>query len=563
MLADTLYSAYTITPESPIKEALRSPSHPLNIDDLDFLDMVHDDLNPNSPGTFIKNEPDDGHFDQTHFGQNGFQGGQHTFGHPDFNGVNPNDLTMGQNFMSNSFNMNSSYVAGASGITDDELLGSLTTDELSGQNMHSNFNTNPHERMIGQTNGGQQMYQSDNAAMQSPFERSFDYSQFQGVGVQQQQQQQHSFTAPMQQNMLGGYPMSAPARAAAAKLHRQPSDSRSPITPKTPAIGGLHLGTPESGSFPIGMGHRAHHQKNISGGWGQEDGTPNSGFSFLDSPLSSPAGANLHHAQIHEVLKTGKHASLPAKVDGNGIASQELKKKRRRESHNAVERRRRDNINERIQDLSRLVPQHRLEDEKVRKHINNNGPLSPTLAASTFGASPPNAATSLLAGGNGRRATSSGAGNITTGLPIEEKDKGPNKGDILNGAVSWMHDLMWLSTIHTSREKQLRQMLENLGGQWPFEESEEEKRMRSELSDAVGKSGSEHFHYTRGPGSGLRVPRHTTFTGEALNGMGTPASLSPGVQSGGSGAGSGQQQYWMQNAQHGLKEEDEFGMDMG
>ncbi|KAF7731694.1 hypothetical protein EC973_008865 [Apophysomyces ossiformis] len=37
------------------------------------------------------------------------------------------------------------------------------------------------------------------------------------------------------------------------------------------------------------------------------------------------------------------------------------KRRRRRESHNAVERRRRDNINERIQELSTLLPEHMLE----------------------------------------------------------------------------------------------------------------------------------------------------------------------------------------------------------
>src|SRR5271170_960235 len=102
--------------------------------------------------------------------------------------------------------------------------------------------------------------------------------------------------------------------------------------------------------------------------------------------------------------------------------------RRRRESHNLVERRRRDNINERIQELSHLVPLHRLEDEKVRKALANNSPLSPTLAGLSqppSGMSPPQA-TSGLAGPGARRAT---AGNITTGIPIEEKDKGPNKGD--------------------------------------------------------------------------------------------------------------------------------------
>ncbi|KAH7348519.1 hypothetical protein BKA65DRAFT_398116 [Rhexocercosporidium sp. MPI-PUGE-AT-0058] len=46
-----------------------------------------------------------------------------------------------------------------------------------------------------------------------------------------------------------------------------------------------------------------------------------------------------------------------------------MKRRRCRESHNAVEGRRRDNINERIQDLSRLVSAKRLEDEKIRKHL--------------------------------------------------------------------------------------------------------------------------------------------------------------------------------------------------
>ena len=38
---------------------------------------------------------------------------------------------------------------------------------------------------------------------------------------------------------------------------------------------------------------------------------------------------------------------------------------------------RRDNINEKVQELAHFVPMHRLEDEKVRKHILNNPPLFP------------------------------------------------------------------------------------------------------------------------------------------------------------------------------------------
>jgi len=235
-----------------------------------------------------------------------------------------------------------------------------------------------------------------------------------------------------------------------------------------------------------------------------------------------------------------------------------------------VERRRRDNINERIQELSHLVPQHRLEDEKVRKHLANNSPLSPTLAAT--GMSPPQA-TSLLAAG-GRRAT--GAGNITMGIPMEEKDKGPNKGDILNGSVGWTRDLMWALYNKYRQEAELEGIIRSLGGSWPYTEDDDEKRMRTELMDAMEKNDPDSFDYTRGHGSGLRVPKHTNVAGEPLGQhgpghMGTlsPQSLSPGVQSGGSGAnsgGHGQPQFWTHtNSGRGsfsLKEEDEFGMEM-
>jgi hypothetical protein len=47
------------------------------------------------------------------------------------------------------------------------------------------------------------------------------------------------------------------------------------------------------------------------------------------------------------------------------------------------------------------------------------------------------------------------------------------------------------------------------------------------------------------------------LAGEPLSGV-SPQSLSPGMQSPGSGSGSNQPQYWTS-----LKEEDEYGMDMG
>lgn len=484
------------------------------------------------------------------------------FGTPN-DGVDPSDLTMQQGgFMSYPFgsqqNMSSSFNFGNSGIDTDELLDL----EISGQNgVQRGDNIN---YLQDQSGGGiamshqsqmSHMYSNtpDNAPLASPFvHNSFNYEQFRQMNVPHNLQHASSFD----QNYLN-----AKSRPGLQPMDRASSDTRSPMTPKTPAMGSLTLGTPESGSYPsqpirTGLSHR--HQKSLSNQW---DGTPGSAHSYVDSPISSPGHQS--HPGISEILKSGKHASLPAKVDLPGsiqdLESQEAKRRRRRASHNLVERRRRDNINERIQDLSHLVPQHRLEDDKVRKQLVNNNALS---VASAGG----NAATSLLAGGNGRRAT---PGNITMGLPIEEKEKGPNKGDILNGAVSWMRDLMWVLHVKFQQEAELAELIGSLGGSWPFEQTEEEKRMRSEILDALENNDPSSFSYTRGPGSGLRVPKHTNMAGDPLNGSSdgmTPPSLSPSFHSGASSANGvpGQPQYWNSagHAAMSFKEEDEYAMEI-
>ncbi|KAL0261135.1 hypothetical protein SLS55_004831 [Diplodia seriata] len=529
---------------------------------------------PGSPAPYIKEDPDQ--FNPNFHSD--FDMSQHFSNSQQPYGVNPNDLTMGNNFIMNnqygSNNMSSSFL-GNSNIADDELRDLV--DEPS-HNHHAGFqnfadghNGQQHQQGYFQgqmTNGSMpvntqnnmNMYSNtpDGAPIQSPFmnnNNNFGYENFQQSMQNQQQQQQRVGSMPN-----GSFAMNARQHSRMG-LERQLSDSRSPMTPKTPAMAGLHLSTPDSGSFPaaqpIHASRPSHgHQKSMSGQW---DNTPNSGGSWIDSPIVSPQQAGMHHAQIADVLASGKHASLPTKVENNGnpgFQTQEAKRRRRRESHNMVERRRRDNINERIQDLSKLVPQHRLEDEKVRKHIHNNGPLSPTMSAT--GISPPQA-TSLLAGPNGRRA----AGNITTGLPLDEKDKGPNKGDILNGSVSWTRDLMWMLYMKLRQEEQLYEQIRSLGGEATMEYTEDELRMKSELIDAVEKNNWESFRYSRGPGSGLRVPKHTNIAGDPLQNPISPQSLSPAIQSGGSGAnsGAGQPGFWA-NQQPTFKEEEEFGMEL-
>jgi len=111
---------------------------------------------------------------------------------------------------------------------------------------------------------------------------------------------------------------------------------------------------------------------------------------------------------------------------------------------------------------------------------------------------------------------------------MEEKDKGPNKGDILNGAVGWMRDTMWFLYQQHTHLEEAKELLRAHGIPWNHEETEDDQRMKTELIDTIERNGLNNFHYSRGPGSGLRVPKHTNFAGDPL-----------------------------------VKEEEEFGMEMG
>jgi len=518
--------------------------------DLDFENNFSDD-GAMAGEPYIKAEPSDFGFDPSQFMQYN-QG--HQQNHYNANGamnINPANLTNG-NGMSQSFgqgNMGSSFNVGNSGIADDELAdlqfdhGNHGAQFDFNQGMQNFLSQQP----VHQQNASVFSHTPDGAPIQSPFENGFNFNQFRPVG---QQQFAGAHSMPHQTGSI---------RPHMQHMGRKVSDSRSPASPNTPGMNNLQIG--DEFAHP-GM-QQIHHQRqqgSIGNGW---DSTP-SGHSWNESsPFPSPAnGHPMHHAQISEVLKTGGHhhkvaSSLPTKMEsGGGLHTQEAKRRRRRESHNAVERRRRDNINERIHDLGTLVPQHRLEDEKVRKHLQTNAPLSPSITNASM--SPPNPATSLLAGPHGRRATS---GNITTGLPMEEKDKGPNKGDILNGSVAWSRDVMWYLHLKLRQEQELKDLVQRLGHVWPFEQSDDEKRMNSEICEVLNKHASlgGFTSYSRATGSGLRVPGFTNIAGDNISGG--DQGLSPGFQSGGSGMSSGQMSHHQQFWSNEFKEEDEYGMD--
>lgn len=533
---------------------------------------------------------------------NQFGAGQNTGGAG--GSVDPNDLAMSGTYAasySNNFNGNNNS---SNFFGDDELLDTLgsPTDPMSNQSgMHNQGQDygGMNEMNMGFSQGiyashqgshGLPMDQShmngysntpDGDPIQSPFVHSFNQAQFHQI-QQQHQQFGNSLQSPISYsgsplagsdlNNEGSDPNYLNAKARPQLPHsmqRKASNTRSPLTPKTAAaMSNLSVNSREPSGFgaqPIRTTNG--HEKSPSAQWMH---TPNSMSSFPGSGFSSPLQhGGMQNPQIADVLLKGG-TSMPAKLNTppNAVSSQEMKRKRRRESHNLVERRRRDNINERIQDLSKLVPTHRLEDEKIRKLIQNGTPLSPSLT----GIAHPAQATSGLAGPGAKRAT--GVGNITTGLPLEEKDKGPNKGDILNGAVSWTRDLMWMLHLKVQQQEELINTIVELGGTVPLELTEDEKRMQTELMEAMAKNGPHTFSYSRFAGSGLRVPQHTDYRGDSLNGsdgaIGT-TSVSPEGQdavdlAGGMDDGG---QFWNDPDDDGsgpasinFKEEDEFGMDL-
>lgn len=559
---------------------------------------------------FIKDEPEDNFFTGGHQRYMGASQQPFNMSNQHFNqfgggSIDPNDLmtnnTMstqgapfGSPFQNNnhgghSSNANATFPKGFSTLDDDDLLDTLPHDShhsnngMSGPgqdfNSLNDFDFSPPQSVYSNNGAPLSIDQHINGysntpegdPIQSPFVHNFGAMQF-----RQMQQQQQGFGGSLQSPISYGSPLASEMHSGsidngymASKsrprlsqtMQRKSSNTRSPLTPKTPglAVQSLNLNGPDAGGYPSQPIRTSHHghSKTLSGEW---DHTPSSMTSFPGSQFGSPMQAGMHpNPQISDMLKTG---SLPPKL--GATSTQEMKRRRRRESHNLVERRRRDNINERIQELSHLVPMHRLEDEKVRKAIQNNSPLSPTLTG--LSTSPPNQATSGLAGPGARRAT----GNITQGIPLEEKDKGPNKGDILNGAVSWTRDLMWMLYVKMQQQEELANLISELGGQYPFEVTEDEKRMQSELMSAMKKNVASTFSYSRCSGSGLRVPEYTDHKGDPLGGDGQ--SLSPDDHSGAGDAGqtgAGAGQYWSGHNSGGsgpasisFKEEDEYSMDL-
>lgn len=452
---------------------------------------------------YIKDEPtDDFQFSSNGFNMNGMQSfgnnGQQYGMYNNSMNLDMSDMGAGglqRPTFGSQNNLSTSFIAGSSGIGDDELADLIeypdsmqAGDQQSGMNMHNNNMTQPqygsiqaHSAMaVNQANQYiNNMYSQTPdgpGPIQSPFAHSFNYAQY--------IMQPHSQSSPMQRPSHGMH-QSFDMGTRLNSLRNSGSISKSPMTPKTgSSIGQTNSTNSTSQPVPasLGRGQDATSSGQLVGGSAQS----------FTSPLSSP-----HTTTLSAPLSTSRKDSIASSAPATTL---EAKRQKRRQSHNAVERRRRDNINDRISDLARLVPAHRLEDDKIRKHISSNNPFPPNLSG-VSSMSPPQAS-SLLAGGTGRRAI----GSISSGVPVDDKDKGPAKGDVLNGAVGWMRDLMWILHRKIQQESILLETIESLGGTNPLQIRDDELRMQSELLDAIQRNGVSTFEYSRANGSGLWVP---------------------------------------------------------
>ena len=209
------------------------------------------------------------------------------------------------------------------------------------------------------------------------------------------------------------------------------------------------------------------------------------GMSQAGSIRSALSSAKSVAMSVRSIFGSGASPFSPSLESPKALAgdygeSKETKRERRRESHNKVERRRRDNINERIQELKQLTPSHRIADQKIQKAVLEN----------------PQAA------------------NWTSSAPIIQLDEvGPNKGDILNGAVGWIRDLIWMAAVSNQRENMLKAMISEQDRRLIPIWSDSLMRMRSELATIYENDKNKPLEYSRALGTCLYVPPLTTLIG--------------------------------------------------
>ncbi|GAA5917501.1 hypothetical protein JCM8208_005177, partial [Rhodotorula glutinis] len=243
--------------------------------------------------------------------------------------------------------------------------------------------------------------------------------------------------------------------------------------------------------------------------------------------------------------KKGKGlADVQEEDDGKGDQLSE-KRRKRRESHNAVERRRRDNINDRIAELSLLVPDTFLvpgsppPDGSVSGACMlppvDEGPASPAIGALSLMSPGPSSAAVL----SGSPASAPGAGFATRASaqqqqqPAAEKlsaqqlaaKEKPNKGVVLAKSVEYI--------------KYLQQMVE-LSQQHAVELQRQNAALRDALASSSSSSQHQHAQHSHRPAS-TSFPNPTaassSFSAPATDPTGSPASPNAHARSNGAATG--------------------------
>ncbi|KAJ2898584.1 hypothetical protein IWW38_001327 [Coemansia aciculifera] len=209
-----------------------------------------------------------------------------------------------------------------------------------------------HQQQQQQQHHSQQQHNFFRAHLGSPVQQEMfspiadDISE---ISPQNSYQQHHSLAAMAS----GAIPTSIPGAflaAAAGSQHQQRGAAAAAHMLRMPAFSGSPSATSptfQSMSLPVHSdmfgSHLGHHQG-------------------LDSALDS-SSFNAQYLGGNPVDFSPQNPTLMSLMEGeDGEGSQKSaivnyeKRRRRRESHNAVERRRRDNINDRIQDLFQLLP---------------------------------------------------------------------------------------------------------------------------------------------------------------------------------------------------------------
>ncbi|KAG2200907.1 hypothetical protein INT47_003142, partial [Mucor saturninus] len=97
------------------------------------------------------------------------------------------------------------------------------------------------------------------------------------------------------------------------------------------------------------------------------------------NPLLSSSSSHINMAAYHQPPEPRSLEEYESIQINHQLISE--KKRRRRESHNAVERRRRENINDRIQELGTMLPEIMLEELASSVNINGGNNNKPNKGA--------------------------------------------------------------------------------------------------------------------------------------------------------------------------------------